>query len=128
MAWIGPDYEIVEFARPERLIGTTKYNANFGGYRIAFKTIVSFSNVLLKLSLIAGFGISVLSMLFGVGYIVTSLLNPSLPVGLPTLVVLLSFLSGSILMSVGILGLYIDRIFDEVKQRPRFTIKEFLNG
>jgi hypothetical protein len=32
------------------------------------------------------------------------------------------------LMSVGILGLYVDRIFDEVKKRPRYTIKEFLNA
>jgi glycosyltransferase involved in cell wall biosynthesis len=128
MAWIGSDYEIVEFARPERLMGTTKYNEFFGGYRIAFKTIVSYSNILLKLSLVAGFGVSILSILFGIGYVVTSFLTPDLPVGLPTVVVLMSFLSGSILMSVGILGLYIDRIFDEVKQRPRFTIKEFLNG
>jgi glycosyltransferase involved in cell wall biosynthesis len=128
MAEIGADYEVVEFARPERLKGTTKYNELFGGYKIAFKTIVSYSNVLLKLSLVAGFGISFLSIIFGIGYAVSSFFDPNLPVGLPTIVVLVSFLSGSILMSVGILGLYIDRIFDEVKQRPRFTIKEFLNG
>lgn len=128
MAWIGSDYEVVEFARPERLSGTTKYNEFFGGYKVAFKSIVSYSNVLLKLSLVAGFGISFVSIFFGVGYVMLSFLMPNLPVGLPTLVVLMSFLSGSILMSVGVLGLYIDRIFDEVKQRPRFTVKEFLNG
>jgi glycosyltransferase involved in cell wall biosynthesis len=128
MAWIGSDYEVVEFARPQRLKGTTKYNESFGGYKIAFKTIVSYSNVLLRFSLVTGFAVSLLSILFGVGYIFSTLLTSNLPVGLPTIVVLLSFLSGSILMSVGILGLYVDRIFDEVKKRPRYTIKEFLNA
>jgi len=127
MAWIGSDYEVVEFARPERLNGTTKYNELFGGYKIAFKTIVSYSNVLLKLSLVGGLGVSFFSILFGIGYIISSLLNPNLPVGLPTIVILMSFLLGSILISIGVLGLYVDRIFDEVKHRPRFTIKEFLN-
>ena len=128
MAWIGSDYEVVEFARPPRLKGTTKYSESFGGYKIAFKTIVSYSNVLLRFSLVTGFSLSLLSILFGIGYIVSSLLTLNLPVGLPTIVVLMSFLSGSILMSIGILGLYVDRIFDEVKKRPRYTIKEFLNA
>jgi polyisoprenyl-phosphate glycosyltransferase len=127
MAWIGGQYEIVEFRRPERTSGVTKYNKNFGGYQIALKSIIGYSSILLRFSLLAGVIVSLTSFVFGIGFGIISLFSPELPIGLPTIVVLLSFLSGSILFSVGILGIYIDRIFEEVKARPRYTVKEFIN-
>jgi glycosyltransferase involved in cell wall biosynthesis len=128
MSWIGGEYEFVQFNRPERVKGETKYNINLGGYKIAIKSIISYSNVLLRFSLFFGIVVSLTSFIFGISYGILSIFTPGLPIGLPTIVVLLSFLSGAILLSIGILGMYVDRIFDEVKNRPRYTVKEFING
>jgi polyisoprenyl-phosphate glycosyltransferase len=128
MSWIGGEYDVVEFKRPERSKGVTKYSEKFGGYQIAIRGIIGYSNVLLRFSLLAGIVVSLASFVFGVSYGILSLFTPNLPIGLPTIVVLLSFLSGTILLSIGILGLYVDRIFEEVKNRPRYTLKEFVNG
>jgi glycosyltransferase involved in cell wall biosynthesis len=128
MSWIGGEYETVEFNRPARFIGTTKYSETFGGYQVAMRSVISHSNVLMRFSLTAGVIVSMMSFIFGVCYGILSFFSPNLPIGLPTIVVLLSFLSGAILLSIGILGLYIDRIFEEVKGRPRYTLKEFVNG
>jgi len=128
MSWIGADYEVVEFSRPERITGKTKYSELFGGYGIAFKTIISYSNILLKSILIFGMILTTVSLLTASVSGVVTLYKHELPGVLLLLSVLIIFLSGLIFVSIGILGLYIDRIFDEVKRRPRYTTKEFLNG
>lgn len=128
MAWIGAQFDVVEFERTSRKAGYTKYNAFFGGYQIAISNIISYSNVLLKFSLVFGLLMAIFSFIFGIVYGIMSFSYSNLPVGLPTTVILVSFLSGAILFSIGILGVYVDRIFDEVKHRPRYTIKEFFNG
>ena len=128
MSWIGADYEVVEFSRPERITGKTKYSELFGGYGIAFKTIISYSNILIKFILIFGIILTAISLSTFFVYGVITLNKPELPRVLPLLFMFITFLSGLIFVSIGILGLYIDRIFDEVKRRPRYTTKEFLNG
>jgi dolichol-phosphate mannosyltransferase len=68
-----------------------------------------------------------LSALAIVGYVVFSFFKPDAPKGFLTLLVALFFLGSIQLTTMAILGDYLGRIFEEVKQRPRFIVKEVLN-
>ncbi len=86
--------------------------------------MVSFSNYLLTLSSQMGFVIAGFSFLLGVIYAVMKLLGFPFPIGNPTIVILILFMGGIQLISVGILGEYIARIYDEVKQRPKYIVDQ----
>jgi glycosyltransferase involved in cell wall biosynthesis len=85
--------------------------------------ITSFSMVPLKIATIMGMLISLFSFGFGGYIIINTLLNGSDVPGYPSLVVMISFLSGIQLLTIGILGEYIGRIFNETKNRPTFLIR-----
>lgn len=123
---IAPKYEFVEFDRPERLRGETKYHPQLGGYQVAMNGIIGYSDVLLRISLFFGFFVSAFSFIFGLSYTIASFFVPELPMGVPTVVVLMSLLNGFVLTSVGVLGLYIGRIFEETKGRPRYFVSQSL--
>lgn len=96
---------------------------------LAITGITSFSDVPLRVWGFIGFIISLISLIYAVYFVtVTLLYGADLP-GFPTLVVAIMFLGGVQLLSIGILGEYIARIFTEVKQRPKYLlqIKEGFN-
>lgn len=126
VALIGFETEIVYFDRPRRFAGTTKYNKWFGSLKIGFNGIIGYSTTLLSLSTISGMIFSTLAFIIAVAYGVAKLLGAHFPIGNPTIVVSTLFLGGINLLSIGILGLYIGRIYDEVKQRPRYIVQEYL--
>ncbi len=114
----------VLFDRPARYSGTGNYNRFLGSLRIGVNGIVCFSNYLLGLSSLMGFTAAGGSMFFAMVYLLLKLLGFPFPMGNPTIVILVLFLGGVQLISVGILGEYIGRIYDEVKQRPKFIVDE----
>jgi dolichol-phosphate mannosyltransferase len=63
------------------------------------------------------------AMLLGLSYLVLTLLGVKIPWGNPTLVMLISLFSGIQLLSLGVMGEYIGRIYDEVKRRPLFIVE-----
>jgi dolichol-phosphate mannosyltransferase len=71
--------------------------------------------------------ISSLSFLFGFWYFIQKLLGFDLTPGLSTTVILITFFSGIQLLSIGLLGQYISRIYDEVKKRPTYIIDSKIN-
>lgn len=89
---------------------------------LAITGITSFSDVPLRVWGFVGFVVSLISLIYAI-YIVTVTLiyGTDLP-GFPTLVVAIMFLGGVQLLSIGILGEYIARIFTEVKQRPKYLV------
>lgn len=123
---VGFQTKTVEFDRPERFAGKTKYNAWLGSLKIGFNGVVGFSTALLSLSTILGFASSLLSLLIGAGYGLAKVAGVDFPIGNPTIVVSVLFMGGMNLLTMGILGLYVGRIYDEVKQRPRFVIERKL--
>jgi dolichol-phosphate mannosyltransferase len=123
---VGFQTKTVEFDRPERFAGKTKYNAWLGSLKIGFNGVVGFSTALLSLSTILGFASSLLSLLIGAGYGLAKVAGFDFPIGNPTIVVSVLFMGGMNLLTMGILGLYVGRIYDEVKQRPRFVIERKL--
>ncbi|MEN6431745.1 MAG: glycosyltransferase family 2 protein [Smithella sp.] len=93
----------------------------------AIQCIVSQSNKPLKISIKFGFFLSVISMLYG-AYIIMRYAFFSIAVpGWTSIIVLISFFSGLIFANLGILGLYLGKVFDEVKQRPLYYVEKTRN-
>src|SRR5205814_5654507 len=76
----------------------------------------------LTISSMAGFAIAGGSFLLAVVYAIMKVFGFPFPMGNPTIVILMLFLGGIQLISVGILGAYIARIYEEVKRRPKFIV------
>jgi polyisoprenyl-phosphate glycosyltransferase len=111
------------FDRPARFSGRGNYNRFLGSLRIGFNGIFCFSNYALRLSTLAGFVIALAAFNVGILYAVLKIFGFPFPLGNPTIVILVLFLGGIQLISIGILGEYIGRIYEEVRQRPRFIIE-----
>ena len=122
VAVVGFKQVIIPFDRPARHAGETNYNRFFGSLRIGFNGIFCFSTYALQLSTIMGFVIAGFSFLLMTIYLFYKLMGWQILWGNPTLVILVSFLGGIQLISVGILGEYIGRIYEEVRQRPKFIV------
>jgi dolichol-phosphate mannosyltransferase len=122
VALVGFKQEIIPFDRPARFAGETNYNRFFGSLRIGFNGIFCFSTYALTLSTWLGFLVSGFSFLLMAIYLFYKLMGWPIAWGNPTLVILIAFLGGIQLISVGILGEYIGRIYEEVRARPKFIV------
>ena len=127
VALVGYEPEVVYFDRPARHSGHTKYNKWLGSVKIGFNGIVGFSTALLNMATLLGLVSAVLAVLTAIGYLIATLAGAPFPIGNPTIVILLLLLGGMILVSLGILGLYVGRIYDEVKRRPRYLVRGTVN-
>jgi dolichol-phosphate mannosyltransferase len=107
----------------ERDMGTTSYSFK-KLLSLAFNTIISFSNKPLKLFVKFGLAISMLSFFMGGYYIYRSLNHEIEVLGYTSIIVSIWFLSGVIITTIGVCGIYIGKIFDQVKGRPVYIIDE----
>ena len=123
VAVVGFRQAIIPFDRPARFAGETNYNRFLGSLRIGFNGIFCFSTYALTLSTWLGFVVSGCSFLLMAVYLFYKLMGWTIVWGNPTLVILISFLGGIQLISVGILGEYIGRIYEEVRARPKFIVE-----
>ncbi len=124
-SFIGYEQAIIEYDREERSLGTGNYNKFTGSIKIGLNGIIGFSSVPLSIMLWIGFFISFVALL-GVIYILLMkiFLGVNYPAGIPTITILILFFGGANIMAIGILGEYVGRIYDEVKQRPLYIIAE----
>lgn len=126
-AWIGFKATGVPFVVEERRFGTTKWSFR-KLFRFAFDGIAAFSTVPLRIWTYIGFLISFLAIATAVYFMIRTLLfGTDLP-GFPSLIVSIMFFSGIQLMSLGIVGEYVGRIFAEVKRRPLYVVAERVGG
>ncbi len=122
VALVGFKQTAVVFERPARFAGQGNYNRFLGSLVIGMNGVVCFSNFLLRLSTTFGFIVAFCSFVMAIIYFILKLKGQPFPMGNPTIVILVLFLGGVQLMSVGILGEYVGRIYDEVKQRPKYIL------
>jgi len=122
VALVGFRQTSILFDRPPRFSGRGNYNRFLGSLRIGFNGIFCFSNYALSLSTLAGFAVAALSFLIGAVYALLKLFGAPFPLGNPTIVILVLFLGGVQMIGIGILGEYIGRIYEEVRQRPRYIV------
>lgn len=127
VAIVGFKQTSVLFDRPARFSGRGNYNRFFGSIRIGMNGVIGYSNYLLTLSTTTGFLTAGFSFILGLVYLIMKMGGFPFPIGNPTIVILVLFMGGIQLISVGILGAYIGRIYEEVKQRPKFIV-EFAVG
>jgi dolichol-phosphate mannosyltransferase len=123
VALVGFKQTAVLYDRDKRAAGTSKYNRFIGSVLIGMNGIVSFSRYPLQLISVAGLLASVLAFLLALGYLIAKLAGFDFPVGNPTIVIVVSLFSGIQLLSLGAMGEYVGRIYDEVKQRPKFIVE-----
>ena len=122
VAYVGFPQTFVEYDRDPRHAGTGHYNRFLGSLKIGLNGVVSFGSRPLQLMSIIGFLFAALSFLIGAFYVVTKLLGWTYNPGLPTTVLVVTFFSGVQLLSLGLMGEYVGRIYDEVKRRPKYII------
>lgn len=128
VAFIGFRQTSVEYDRDERSGGLSNYNPFCGSLNIAFNGVVGFSRVPLQIASIAGGIIACGGFLLGIWVLVQKLvLRMDVTPGLTWTIVLITFLSGVQLLSLGVMGEYVGRIYEEVKRRPQYIIEKLEN-
>ena len=120
-AWLGFSQAVVKFHRPPRAAGETKYPL-VKMMRLAVNGVVSFSDAPLRLALWGGMAVSVLAMLYGCWVIAMWATQANFIRGWSSSIVVTAFLCGVNMMMTGIMGLYVGRIYAEVKGRPLYVI------
>ncbi len=123
VALVGFPQVAVLYDRDARHTGRGNYNRFFGSLRIGLNGILGFSRYPLHLISLLGVLSFLVAMVIGATYLVLSIAGYKIAWGNPTLVMLISLFSGIQLLSLGVMGEYVGRIYDEVKRRPVFIIE-----
>ncbi len=123
-SWVGFRQKAIYFHRKPRHAGTSKWNY-WRLWNFALEGITSFSTAPLRLASYLGLLTALSAFLFGLYIIYDTLIWGNPIPGYPSLMVVVLFLGGIQLISIGILGEYLGRLFDETKQRPLYLIKNY---
>lgn len=121
-SWMGFKQTAVPFHRMSRVAGATKYGWK-KMFRLAFDGIVGFSDVPLRAALWMGATVSAGALLYGAYILMLALFSSTaLATGWASTIVILSLIGGMNLIMTGVVGLYVGRIHNEVKQRPLYVV------
>lgn len=123
IAWIGFNQSYVEYERDERIAGKTSYTWR-KMFRLALDGITSFSNFPLKVATVSGFIMAFVSFLLMLFALYSRFVWKVYEPGWTSLMLSVLFIGGIQLLSIGIIGEYIGRISNNVKQRPLYLIRE----
>ncbi|ESS71602.1 glycosyltransferase involved in cell wall bioproteinis [Methyloglobulus morosus KoM1] len=127
VAYVGFKQAFIEYDRDERFAGKGNYNRLTGSLKIGLNGLISFSSKPLFVMSISGFILAGLSFLLGAWYVLQKLIGIELTPGLSTTVLVVSFFAGVQLLGLGLIGEYVGRIYDEVKQRPMYIVDRQIN-
>lgn len=122
-AWVGFQTESIQYVPDARMHGESRFSA-LTLLRLALAGLMSFTTWPLRLVSLFGFIVSICSFAYGLFIVIEYLLYKNPVDGWPTIVTTLLFFSGINLMSLGIVGEYIAGIFDEVKGRPLYIVRQ----
>ena len=124
VGFVGFRQTSVLYDRDAREAGQSKYNPFLGSILIGMNGVIGFSRRPLNFISVAGILLSFASFLFALIYLIFKLTGAqNFPTGNPTIVILVSLFSGIQLLSLGVMGEYVGRIYDEVKRRPRVIVE-----
>jgi polyisoprenyl-phosphate glycosyltransferase len=126
-AWVGFKQTGIPYVRPERMFGKTTNNL-FANFRWAVKGLFSFSYVPLQIMTTLSLCTFFLGIVGIIIQIVLWYLLPNTPHGITTLLVVVLFMGSIQMLGLSILGEYIGKIFEEVKQRPQFIVKSVITN
>lgn len=123
---VGLNQTTIEVSQRDRFAGVSKFNFK-RKMKLAFDAIFDFSELPLKMSVKLGFYLIILSILALVGIIIARLFFIEFQIGWPSIIIIIIGSTGILLFFIGILAIYIGRIYKEVKARPLYSIKQLTN-
>ncbi|MBN2534394.1 MAG: glycosyltransferase family 2 protein [Spirochaetales bacterium] len=126
-SWIGFKQTTVLYERAPRYAGKTKWNY-LSLLNFAIDGITSFSHVPLRISSLIGVIVSLISFGFGIYFVFCILISGNQMPGYSTLIIIISFLCGVLLMTNGIMGEYIGRIYNETKHRDLYIVRDIFDA
>jgi dolichol-phosphate mannosyltransferase len=126
--WLGFSAVAIDIAHADRHAGKSTYTVG-RLFRVALNGMFFRSTLMLRLVILAGFAIALVGLAIAVFEIIDYLAGPNQTVpGYTSLAVLLLVLAGVIIISIGVVGLYVGRTFQQVKNRPLFVIDSRAEG
>lgn len=125
--WVGFSKTTLDVKHQERQTGTSGYNFS-RMFKLALDVMLAYSDKPIRLVIKMGFFISLFTLLIGLYYLYLNITHQILVPGYTSLIISIWFLSGLIILILGILGLYIGKTFEGVKNRPIYIIEKILNG
>jgi glycosyltransferase involved in cell wall biosynthesis len=127
LSFVGGQIAVVEYARAERVAGTTKFNG-WKLWNLALEGITSFSTFPLRVWTYLGLGVAALAFIYALWMVIDKLIWGNPVPGYPSLMTAILFLGGIQLIGIGVLGEYIGRIYIETKGRPRYIAKNIISN
>ena len=124
--WVGFDSVKLKVKHDSRFEGKSSYTLS-KLLRLAFNSIISFSDKPLRILAKLGFYISSISFLIGVFYLYQYFSGQIIVLGFTSIIITIAFLSGIIILTLGLVGIYVGKTFDQSKQRPTYIIQKEIN-
>ena len=118
--WVGYNKATVEYDVRERVDGESKWSA-IGLVKYALSNISSYSTAPMQTVTVLGVVMLIISVIFGVWALIDKIVGRALE-GMTTVIIITIFIGSIIMISLGIIGYYIARIYEEIKGRPKYII------
>ncbi len=118
--WVGYDKTTVEYDVAQRVDGESKWTSR-GLIKYALSNISSYSTAPMQTVTVLGFAMLIISVIFGVWALIDKIIGRALE-GMTTVIIITIFIGSIIMISLGIIGYYIARIYEEIKGRPKYII------
>jgi len=123
--WVGFTQTAIPYERDARHAGETKFSAR-KMLRFSFDALTSFSNVPLQAAMLLGFTFSVIAFL-GIPVAIAMKIAGMYVSGIATVLLAVLLLGGVQLIAIGVIGEYLGRVYDEVKRRPLYVVRDRVN-
>lgn len=124
-AWVGFPAKSVRYDRAPRHSGTTKWSY-WKLWNLAIEGITGFTIMPLKVATYLGLMVALFAAIFGAQIVIRALLFGNPVPGYPSMMATILFLGGAQLITLGIIGEYLGRVFDETKHRPLYLVERFV--
>ena len=122
--WYNPSPEFVQLDRVENSSNKASRYSLFKLIGLTFNVMLYTTTIPLRLFIYVGFSLSVVNFLIGTFYIIKKLVLGSQQLGYTSLIVSILFTSGIMLIGIGIIGIYLSRLYSLMNKEPRYTIEE----
>lgn len=118
--WVGYNRSVVEYDVKERVAGESKWST-LGLIKYALSNLSSYSTAPMQTVTVLGFVMLIISVIFGIWALIDKIIGRALE-GITTVIIITIFIGSIIMISLGIIGYYIARIYEEIKGRPKYII------
>lgn len=123
-AWVGFPSVAVQYDRAPRVAGQSKWSY-WRLWNLALEGITSHTVMPLKIATYLGLGVALFAVVFGAQIILRTLLFGNPVAGYPSLMAVVLFMGGAQLVTLGVIGEYLGRVFNETKQRPLYLVERY---